>query len=137
MPLDSDNDRKAIVNLSGYDGSSLVITAGIEIVGNFGYSTFFASPHGKEVNFIHPASTIGKRQSNTPGKYSIVIYHDQYYSRDSVVDKDDVCACKLGERRLCNRHVVFLANKEIVVEKLDQLSFWPPLDYNTNEALLL
>ena len=114
MPLERDYDRRAIIDLPGYKGSSLVITDGIDIVDIFGYSTFFSSPGGKQVNFIRLASTIGKRQSNIPGVYSIVIYYDQYYSRDSVVGKNDKCACKLpGEWCLVNRHADFLANKKI------------------------
>ena len=100
MPLDSDADREAIVNLPGYSGSSLVITAGIEILDNSGSATFFSKPGGKQINFIRLASTIGQRQSDTPGTHSIVIYHREYYARDSVVDKHDVCACKIGEQRL-------------------------------------
>ena len=121
MPLDSDNDRKAIISLPGYKASSLVITNGIEILDSSGSSTFFSSPGGKQVNFIHLASKIGKRQSHTPGTYSIVIYYDLYYSRDSVVGKDDVCACKLpGERCLYSRHADFDANLEIEVGKIHQ-----------------
>ena len=106
MPLDSAYDRKAIVNLLAYKGSTVVITDGIEILDNSGSSRFFSRPGGRQVSFIHLASTIGKRQSNTPGTYSIVIYHDQYYARDSVVGKDDKCACKLpGEWFLYIRHV--------------------------------
>ena len=110
MPLDSDEDRKAIVTLPGYTFSSLVITDGIYIVNNPGSSTFFSSPGGRQVNFIHLASTIGKW--NSPGTHNIVIYHHNYYSRDSVVDKNDKCACKLGEWCLYNRHADFDANKK-------------------------
>ena len=101
MPLDSRDDLTAIVNLPNYNPYSLVITAGIEILHNSGSATFFSKPGGKQINFIYPAATIGQRQSNTPGTHSIVIYHHQYYARDSVVDKHDDCACKLpGEQCL-------------------------------------
>ena len=95
MALDSDKDREAIVSLPGYNGNWLVITDGIEIVGDSGSQRFFSKPGGKQVYFIRLASKIGLRQSDTPGNYTIVIYHREYYSRDSVVDKHDVCACKL------------------------------------------
>ena len=101
MQLDSDNDRLAIVNLPDYNPSKLVMTDGIEILDKSGHATFFSSPGGKQIYFIHPASTIGKRQSNTPGKYSIVIYHTQYYARDSVVDAHDQCACSLSSKGEC------------------------------------
>ena len=126
MPLDSEYDRKAIVNLPWYKDSSVVITDAIEIVDNSGSSTFFSSPGGKQVTFIHLFSTIGKRQSNTPGTYSIVIYHGEYYSRESVVGKDYECACKLpGEQYLYNRHS--LPNKRLGLRKTRQISFLPPL----------
>ena len=136
MPLDSAYDRKAIVNLLAYKGSTVVITDGIEILDNSSSSRFFSRPGGRQVGFIHLASTIGKRQSNTPGNYSIVIYHDQYYTRESVVGKNDECACKLpGEWCLYIRHVDFFANKKKVLEKLDQLTVSGHLC--RNETLLL
>ena len=95
MPLNSDRDREAIVSLPQYNGNWLVITDGIEIVGESGDQQFFSKPGGKQVDFIRLASKIGLRQSNTPGTYTIVIYHREYYSRDSVVDKNDACACKV------------------------------------------
>ena len=124
MPLERAYDRIAIVNLPEYNGSSLVITDGIDIVGNSSSSTFFSRPGGEQINFIHLASTIGKRQSDTPGTYSIVIYHDEYYSRDSVVDKDDKCACKLpGEWCLHSRNADFFLSGVCTIA---MLTFFSP-----------
>ena len=130
MPLVSDEDRKAIVSLPGYNGSSLVITDGIEIVTKSG-SKFYSKPAGKQVKFIHLSSTIGKRQSNKPGDYSIVIYHGHYYSRDSVVGKNDECACKLpGEWCLYSPcHADFFLPRKKVPSRLYQVSFPPPVHY--------
>ena len=125
MPLESDEDRKAIVSLQQYNYSSLVITDGIDMLDKSGHSTFFSSPGGRQVYFIHLASTIGKRQSNKAGGYNIVIYHDQYYSRDSVVGKNDECACKVpGEWCLYSGNADIFANKK-VPSRLNQVR-WPP-----------
>ena len=114
MQLQSDADRFIIVSLPDYNPWKLVMTDGIVILDKSGRARFFSSPGGKQINFIKLASTIGKRQSNTPGTYSIVIYHSQYYSRDSVVDIHDQCACSVwskGERWLYNRHDDFDAER--------------------------
>ena len=114
MQLHSDIERFIIVNLPDYNPWKIVMTDGIEVLDKSGHAMFFSSPGGKQIDFIRLASTIGKRQSKTPGKYSIVIYHTQYYSRDSVVDTHDQCACSLwskGERRLYTYHADFEAER--------------------------
>ena len=139
MPLVSDEDRKAIVSLPGYNGSSLVITDGIEIVTKNG-SKFYSRPAGRQVKFINLSSTIGKRQSNKPGDYSIVIYHGHYYSRDSVVGKNDECACKLpGEWCLYSRHADFFANKKSAINtSSDQfLAIFALEEYSCSKFALL
>ena len=113
MQLQSDFDRFIIVSLPDYNPWKIVMTDGIEILDKSGHATFFSSPGGKQIDFIHLASIIGKRQSKTPGTYSIVIYHTQYYSRDSVVDIYDQCACSVwskGECWLYNHHADFDAD---------------------------
>ena len=100
MKLHSDQDRLAIVRLPDYNSSKLVTTDAIEVLDKSQNSAFFSSPGGKKVNFIHLASFVGKRRSHSPGNYTIVIYHGDYYSRDSVVNKNEQCACNLGEWRL-------------------------------------
>ena len=103
MPLVSEEDLKIITGIPGYSNfqSLLVMTDAIEVVDDSGAATFYSKPGGKQVDFIHLASKIGKRQWNQPGTYSIVVYYSQYYSRDSVVDKNDACACELpGEQWL-------------------------------------
>ena len=116
MQLLSDLDRQVIVSLPDYNQWNMVITDGIEVLDKSGSATFFSSPGGKQINFISLTSTIGKRRSNTPGTYSIVIYRTHYYSRDSMLNttKNDQCACSLrskGERWLYNSHANFDADR--------------------------
>ena len=96
MSLESDGDRVAIWNIPNYQllSDRLVITYGLEDLDTSGTSTFSSRPGGTHVSFISLTSTIGKRQTNTPGRYTINIYFGSYYSRDMVVDKDDLCACR-------------------------------------------
>ena len=111
MKLHSDHDRKAIVDHPDYNSKKLVTTDAIEVLDKSKNSMFFSSPGGKKVNFISPAGYVGKRDLDTPGNYSIVIYYEGYYSRDSVVDTTDQCACNLGESRLYSRHADFDAER--------------------------
>ena len=112
MPLDSPENTAEIVRLALLENWSdaLIMTAAIEVLENSGHSTFYSSPGGNRINFIRLASTIGERTSDMPGSYSIVIYHGQYYARDSIVDvgTPDVCACEhRGEQLLYNSHADF------------------------------
>ena len=102
MPLDSDNDKRAIIELADYDYNSIVITGAIEIVDTFGFSLFFSKPGGKRVDFIRYSrySTAGRWQLIRPRTYSVIIYLSQYFNEDyfsnlSFKHKDIFCACKL------------------------------------------
>ena len=100
MKLHSNRDKDAIVSHPDYNWNNLVTTDAIEVLDKSLNSKFFSSPGGEKVNFIGLAGHVGKRKSLTPGNYSIVIYDRGYYSRDSVVNTNDQCACNLGESRL-------------------------------------
>ena len=127
MQLHSDKDRLVIVNLPDYYEWNLVITDGIEVLDKSGHATFFSSPGGKQINFISLTDKIGKRRSNTPGNYFIVIYRKHYYSADFFAvntTKHVQCACSLrskGERWLYNRHANFDADRLLPQCKLHEL----------------
>ena len=107
MPLDSDDDRKAIVGLEEYKVWELVITASIEVVDNFASSTFFSRPGGKRVDFIRHTWPAGRWQLLRPRTYSVIIHYNWYYTEDYFSNeffkyKDIKCACKWpGESRAC------------------------------------
>ena len=99
MSLVSDGDRKSIVSLPNYRADSLVVTAGVENMHN-GVSSFFSKHNGASINFIRISGRLGEdRQKNKDGEYTINLYYDGYYPRDSnvVMGRNNVCACKRGK----------------------------------------
>ena len=143
MPLESDDDRKALSKLADHDPRDLIITGAIEIVDNYGNSTFFSRPGGKTINFIKFSGYPGRWQVIRPKTHSVIIYSEGYFpedffSRSFFWVKHLTCACKLpGECCLYNRFANFDDIEKVALVKPNQLSFGSPLMYWKILALVL
>ena len=92
-PMDRSNYMRHITRLQNYNGTYVAVTEGTAVLQNGEYSSFHATPGGKEVFFFEKPFLYLPQWAPKNGEVCVIIFHTSYFTMPCNAS-GDVCACK-------------------------------------------